>query len=302
MQSEARHGLKACDWWDPKLGSDVAHYSASWESHTPFSGILMFFPPSRRPYPCCHRSPECLPVLPCLWSLCVGCVKWRTQRGEVERGALAASVAAIALLGRLRTVDMQRRRQTSCLGHWKSCLAVRAGGPGTQDLKAISTGHCLVLPALAAANEPQLLPAECRTAEGEEMEGCDLRIRSSKSLLVRAWNRKPYLSGSSTECLLVQPRLSWACWSSRIRRRITAAEEAALEFVICLHRPKEPNPATRLGYCHYVCEVHVCFWIGCHLLASLLICVRFHFNPCSVVWIDNIYGYAKWIYDLCVMG
>lgn len=35
-----------------------------------------------------------------------------------------------------------------------TCLAVRAGDPDPRGLKALHTGHCSELPALAGANEP----------------------------------------------------------------------------------------------------------------------------------------------------
>lgn len=52
----------------------------------------------------------------------------------------------------------------------RGCLALKAGGPDIQDLKAINTGYGLVLPALATGSSgarDHRLTAEARAAEGE---------------------------------------------------------------------------------------------------------------------------------------
>lgn len=66
----------------------------------------------------------------------------------------------------------------------RSCLTVRAGGPDSQDLKAIHTGHGLVLPALAAAKEPRITACLPRAGLGRA------RTRSFKSPAVGVWSPK----------------------------------------------------------------------------------------------------------------
>lgn len=86
-----------------------------------------------------------------------------------------------------------------------TCLARRAGDPDPQGSKAIHAGHCSEQPALAVANEPWIA-GESGAAEGEELRGCDLSIRSSSSLLIRAWGRGSTCQGPAPSVCLSIPQ------------------------------------------------------------------------------------------------